>query len=376
MRCRQIRALIAVTAVSTAVLSYPNPAFADSVREKQWYLQALKLAEANDITDGKGVVVAILDTGISPHVDLRKNLLPGTSVISTGYVNGEGDPNGHGTAIASLIAAHGRGSDRGVIGVAPSAKLMPVRLFDKQARGDSIHAAQAIEWAANHGSKVINFSAAVAPSLALKSAMEVARNRDVLVVAAVGNQGQDVVAAYPAATPGVLAVGASDKAGKPADFSVPVSYVQICAPGVDMEAAYGKSQYSNDEGTSQATAIVSGAAALIRAKFPAISAQEVIHRLTATATDNGPPGRDDKCGYGELNIVKALTAKVPPLATASSAPPPTSAAPSAATAAAPQSGPKASGSAPIVIGGLILAALVGGLAAILVFRRRRSPTAR
>jgi type VII secretion-associated serine protease mycosin len=329
------------------------------------------MAEANAISKGEGVVVAVLDTGVSPHIDLRQNLLLGTSVISSGQADGQSDPNGHGTAMASLIAAHGRNSGVGVIGVAPAAKILPVRIADKQGRTDSIDAAEAVEWAANHGARIINFSGAVAPSIALRAAMEVARRNDVLVVAAAGNRSQDVVSAYPAAMPGVLAVGASDRSGKSAGFSVSVKYVQICAPGVNMEAAYGKNQYSNDRGTSQATAIVSGAAALVRAKFPKLSAQEVIHRLTATATDNGPAGRDDKCGYGVLNIVKALIANVPPLEATSSPTSPPSAAPATSVAAAPHSG-ETSGSAPAIVGWLVAALLVGGLAAFLLVRRRRS----
>ena len=209
----------------------------------------------------------------------------------------------------------------------------------------------------------------------MQKAINLAHDKDVLVVAAVGNKEQDVVAAYPAAMPGVLAVGASDRAGKPADFAVTSKAVQICAPGVEIEGAYLNNKYWNGNGSSQATAIVSGAAALIRAKFPDLSAQDVIHRLTATADDNGPPGRDEKCGYGVLNIVKALTANIPPLQTASSGPPPAGAAPSASAVAAPNS-QKASGSGSAVIGALAVAILVGGLAALLVVRRRRSATAR
>lgn len=375
MTYRKTEAILAVTVVCAGFLLHADPALADQVRQKQWHLRALRVAQANEISTGQGVVVAILDTGVSRHVDLRRNLLPGTSVISSGYANGEGDPNGHGTAIASLIAAYGHGDEAGVIGIAPSAKLMPIRLFDKEARGDSIHAAKAVEWAANHGAKVINFSAAVAPSLALQSAMEVARERDVLVVAAAGNRDDDVVAAYPAAMPGVLAVGASDRGGRPADFSLSVKYVQICSPGVDIEAAYGNDEYSTDEGTSQAAAITSGAAALLRAKFPDLSAQDVIHRLTATATDNGPPGRDDKCGYGVLNIVKALTANIPPLATASASAPPVSVMPSASAGAARRT-ENTGGRALIAISGLVVAALVGGLAALLARRRRHGQRTR
>jgi subtilisin family serine protease len=209
----------------------------------------------------------------------------------------------------------------------------------------------------------------------MQDAIKLAHDKDVLVVAAAGSKDQDVVAAYPAAMPGVLSVGASDRHGRAADIAVSSKTVQICAPGVKIEGAYPKNRYISGNGSSAATAIVSGAAALIRAKFPGLSAQDVIHRLTATATDNGPPGRDDKCGYGVLNIVKALTANVPPLQSTSSGPPPTSAAPRTSAAAAPQS-KKANRSTPAVIGGLAVAAVVGGLAAFLLIRRRRPPSTR
>jgi type VII secretion-associated serine protease mycosin len=334
----------------------------------------LNVATANRLSTGRGVVVAVVDSGVFPHKDLRRNLLPGASVTKYGAENGQSDPVGHGTNMASLIAAHGRGDHLGVIGIAPAARILPVIDTNPDGTGNSSLSAEAIKWAANHGADIINFSGAVGPSFGMQDAIKLTHDKDILVVAAVGNKDQDVVAAYPAAMPGVLAVGASDRAAEPAKLAVSSKAVQICAPGVGIEGAYPNNSYVSGNGSSAATAIVSGAAALIRAKFPDLSAQEVIHRLTATATDNGQPGRDDKCGYGELNIVKALTANVPPLATASSTPPPSSTAP---TASAPKPGHKASSSStPIIIGGLVAAALIGGLAAVLVFRRRRSPTAR
>jgi type VII secretion-associated serine protease mycosin len=321
--------------------------------------------------------VAVIDTGVYPHVDLRKNLLKGTSLLPGGQKDGRSDPNGHGTKMASLIAAHGRGNQSGVVGIAPAAKILPVQDTDAQGRGGSATAGEAIQWAATHGADIVNFSGAVGPSFELQAAMKVADGEDVLVVAAVGNKGQDVVAAYPAAMPGVLGVGASDKSGKHAAVSVPSKNVQICAPGVAIEGAKPTDRYSIGQGTSDSTAIVSGAAALVRAKFPDLPAQEVIHRLTATATDIGKPGRDNECGYGVLNIVKALTADVPPLAgaaTPTDTPPTTQ--PPAPTAAAPDPGPKSAGSnTAAVIGGVILVLLlVGGLFALLGIRRRKAQT--
>ncbi|MET0423570.1 MAG: S8 family serine peptidase, partial [Actinoplanes sp.] len=168
-----------------------------------------------------------------------------------------------------------------------------------------------------------------------------------------------------------------------AKFSIRGDNIGICAPGVDIMAAEPESRYAKVDGTSPATAIVSGAAALVRAKFPDLSAADVIHRLTATADDNGPPGRDDQCGFGVLNIVKALTADVPPLnsadATASVTPSaaapgattPTAAGPATTPVAAPETEPASSNTTLIVgaLGGLVV---VGGLVAFLLLRRRRA----
>jgi type VII secretion-associated serine protease mycosin len=369
----KISAAGSVLLVSAAAVLFAGPAEADRIRNDEWHIRSLRVAQANQISTGKGVVVAVIDSGVYPHVDLRNNLLNGMSVISGSGDNGKRDPDGHGTKMASLIAAHGRPGGTGVVGIAPGAKILPVRVSDAEGRGNSISAGKAIQWAANHGAKVINFSGAVAPSQPLQSGMKIAEGKDVLVVAASGNVGQDVVAAYPAAMPGVLAVGASDKAGKHAAISVPTKQVQICAPGVEIEGAKPPDRYSIGEGTSDSTAIVSGAAALVRSKFPQLSAQEVIHRLTATATDIGKPGRDDECGFGVLNIVKALTAVVPPLESSAAPITPPSQRPPTTTAAASQPDTKpASSNTPAVVGGIVIALMVGGLAAFLVARRRRS----
>jgi subtilisin family serine protease len=173
-----------------------------------------------------------------------------------------------------------------------------------------------------------------------------------------------------------LAVGAIDRSGKHATFSTTGPETQICAPGADITAPEPTNKYVKIDGTSPATAIVSGAAALVRAKFPQLSAQEVIHRLTATATDVGKPGRDDECGFGILNIVKALTADVPPLQTSTTATPSataTNAAPAATTppGAQPQTTPTSKTTVFVVLGVIVVLGL-GGLFAFLASRRRKT----
>jgi subtilisin family serine protease len=148
-----------------------------------------------------------------------------------------------------------------------------------------------------------------------------------VVVAAVGNAPEVSQVVYPAAYPGVVAVAGVDKDGNHAGFSVTGPEVVLSAPAVAMKSTGPGGQYrTGTGGTSDATAIVAGAAALVRAKFPSLSAVEVIHRLTATAIDKGPRGRDDQYGYGIVNLVGALTADVPPLRPSSSPTPSTPAA--------------------------------------------------
>jgi type VII secretion-associated serine protease mycosin len=372
----QVAAVALSVAGSTAL--FAAPAQASSIRDDQWHLKYLKIATAHAITKGAGITVAVIDTGIDPHPDLRRNLLQGKSVASGAKSDGRSDQDGHGTNMAGLIAAHGTNARDSALGIAPEAKLLPFNA-GKLAGGSEF--AEGIEWASTHGAKVINVSAAGGPNIALNEAVKIATDNDVVVVAGSGNIGQTTIFGYPAALPGVLAVGAVDRSGKRAKFSTSGAEQGLCAPGVDITSTDTKGRWATQDGTSPATAIVSGAAALVRAKFPELSAAEVIHRLEATATDNGKPGRDDDCGFGVLNVVKALTADVPPLAgsttttAAPTAPPATTTAPASGSGsgnAAPDSTPASSNTAAIVGGGVILL-LFGGLIALLVNRRRKNP---
>jgi type VII secretion-associated serine protease mycosin len=360
-----------------------TPAHADRARNSQWHLKSLKIDQAHKITRGAGVTVAVVDTGVDPHPDIRRNLLPGTTVVEGDKGNGQIDQDGHGTMMAGIIAAHGRSPQGGVLGIAPEAKILPIRHSKPGDNGGSINVAAGIEWAVAHNADVINVSLATGPTSVLDSAIGRAAENDVVVVAGSGNRRTQLLFAYPAAMPGVLAVGASDRSGEVADLTVTGKPMGICAPGIDIYSTGNKKDYYRSSGTSDATAVVSGAAALVRAKFPDLSAPEVIHRLTATAKDNGKPGRDDQCGFGVLDVVKALTADVPPLA----GPTPSSAAPSATGPASPTAGPTAAGAGsgnaapdlmpagndtPAVIGGGVVIVLFGGLIALLVARRRRN----
>lgn len=372
-----LNAAAGVIALAAATVIPAHPAHADSFRDDQWYLRSLKVSQAQAISKGAGVTVAIVDTGVYPHPDLQHNLLSGINEV-TGASDGRTDQAGHGTNMAAIIAAHGRNSRDGVLGIAPSAKILPIKISNKVNSMPSQLMAKGIDWATQHGAKVINVSAVTGPAFELDDAVSAAIKADTVVVAGVGNSSQTLLIGYPAAIDGVLAVGAVDRNNKLASFSIKDSKVQICAPGVGITTAQPKNKYSDVDGTSPSTAIVSGAAALVRAKFPQLSAQDVIHRLTATADDIGPPGRDNQCGFGVLNIVKALTANVPPLESTASASP--SATATASTAAVPTTAPAGSNGAqnstpsssntPVVVGGVVFGlALVGAL--LFLARRRR-----
>jgi len=173
---------------------------------------------------------------------------------------------------------------------------------------------------------------------------------------------------YPAAYPEVLAVGGSDRNGNRAAVSVTGPELDILAPAVDIYSTSYNGKYRKGTGTSDAAAIVAGAAALVRSKYPNLSAAEVVHRLTATAVDKGAPGRDDEYGYGVLDIVAALTADVPPLALESAtASAPTDAGPTPTAVAEPEGQPANN---PVVVTiGLLVAA--GAIATLLFLRLRR-----
>jgi type VII secretion-associated serine protease mycosin len=370
-RHRAVRLAVGVLTLSIVGVS-ASPAAADSVRDGQWYFKTLNVDAAHKITQGNGVVVAVLDSGVrADHPDLRDAVLPGFDTAPSFAGDGRDDSSGHGTSMAGLIAGRGHGKSSGVVGIAPAAKILPVKI-PLGSLASETETNTAIKWATDHGARVMNLSFGSKDSSRERKVIADAQAADVVLVAASGNLPDDDTI-YPGAYPDVLTVGAVDRDGKVAKFSVTGPQVDLVAPGVDITSPYKdvNGGYYTGYGTSQATAIVSGAAALVRAKFPDLSAAEVIHRLTATATDKGPPGRDDQYGYGVLNIVGALTADVPPLQP-SAAPAATAGNPANPPAAAPKT-ERASAVSPLLwaAGGVALL-LLAGLVIALIARSRRS----
>ncbi|MDG4779177.1 type VII secretion-associated serine protease mycosin [Micromonospora sp. WMMD961] len=296
-----------------AAPSNPSPTGVERVRQDQWHLGYLNATQAQRINKGRGVIVAVPDTGVAPHPDLSENLLAGTDIIADGRDDGQQDQNSHGTGMAGIIAAHGRPGNIGALGIAPESRILPIRTSRTDQDGDSDHLAIAIEYAIAQGAAVVSISSVAGPSTRLQRAVEAAVQANVIVIAGAGNKPRDTFVRFPAAYPGVVAVGGIDRNGNRAAISVTGPEIDVVAPAVDIYSTSLDGKYRKGTGTSDATAIVAGAAALIRSKYPYLPAREVAHRLTATAIDKGPPGRDDEYGYGVIDLVAALTADVPPL---------------------------------------------------------------
>ncbi|GIG91676.1 S8 family serine peptidase [Plantactinospora endophytica] len=354
----------AVCGLLVALVGAP-PAVADATRNRQWHLRALDVARAHQITQGAGVVVAVLDTGVRDHKDLTGNVLTGVDVTGAD-TDGRQDTDGHGTAMAGLIAGHGHGSGNadGVLGIAPRAKVLPVRTV-RTKFGAGADLPRAIREAVQRKAGVVSLSLSAGAGESLKQAVQEALAADVVLVAAAGNRPDDGFVGYPAAYPGVLAVGATGRDGKLAPISVTGDSVGLVAPGVDIASTSRTGAYQLSNGTSNSTAIVAGAVALVRAKYPDLSAAEVVHRLTATATDRGAKGRDPEYGHGALDLVEALTADVAP-AGAQASPDSATTPPADGTSPAVAAPPSDDGSelrlssAAYAIGGLCLLLVLAG----------------
>ncbi|MBO0517032.1 S8 family serine peptidase, partial [Streptomyces beijiangensis] len=229
-----------------------------------------------------------------------------------------------GTAMAGIIAGHGHGAGRedGVLGIAPEAKILPVRVIlestdpaRKQARSSKGSAlAEGIRWAADHGADVINLSlgddsASAHPEATEDAAVQYALAKGAVVVASAGNGGEDGDhISYPAAYPGVIAVAAVDQNGTHASFSTRHWYATVSAPGDAVVIADPDRKYYKGWGTSAASAYVSGAVALLRAAHPKLTPAQIKKLLTDTARNAPQGGRDDARGYGFIDPRAAIAA--------------------------------------------------------------------
>ncbi|MFF3867518.1 S8 family serine peptidase [Micromonospora sp. NPDC001898] len=324
--------LALVTAAGAGLLAGPAPArAADTVRGLQWYLDTLRIPEAHKLTKGKGVTVAVVDGGVhAAHPDLKGQVLRGTSLSKDVPADGRSDPdreNGHGTKMAGIIAGRGGGSMH-QLGIAPEAKILPVALGLPR----DWDIAGGIRWAADHGADVINLSVGVTGSdPQVTEAVRYALGKGAVLVAAAGNRRTDRAVPLPANIPGVLAVGATGRTGSLWSGSVTGPEVGLTAPGEriigPVPPPVSPNGYGVTDGTSDATAVVSGIAALVRSRYPDLDAADVVNRLVRTARDQGARGRDPEYGFGAVDVLAVLTRSVPkadanPLLTGASPTPP------------------------------------------------------
>ena len=340
-----LMALALAGGASTAALTLAAPAHADSWRDKEYWLAESGITKAWDVSKGAGVKVAVIDSGVDGrHPDLGGVLAGGADISGAGKANGQesiGAKPEHGTLVATMLAGRGHqapeatakpsasatGPDAGpaagpdgVVGVAPEAQLLSVSTWLGSAnpggKSDQDQIPEAVRWAVDNGARVINISlGSTSPEWpqSWDAAFLYAEQKDVVIVAAAGNRvGGNVQVGAPATIPGVLTVAGLDRTGAASiDSSSQGISIGVAAPAEDLVGGLPGGGYADWAGTSGATPIVSGVAALIRSKWPEMSASQVINRIVTTAKDAGAPGKDPLYGFGVLNAEAALKADVP-----------------------------------------------------------------
>ena len=324
--------------------------FEDQWAVKMNVLTPEVLAELQPVADSEPVVVAVIDTGLAwNHRDIGVDRLWFNSgEIPTNNIDDDGngyvddivgwnffdqsnlpwDTNGHGTLVAGIIGA-GQSNDRGIAGINPHVRLMVLKAMDEAGNGYASQVAEAIVYAANNGAQIINLSVGGEQlTLTEQIAIDYARSRNVLVVAAAGNENIELEDYGPGGADGVLTVAASDRNNRRQLTSNWGTAVDLTAPGVDvlgpraigtdLLAQAGHDGYTAEAhvvgddkayyratGTSFSTAIVSGAASLLLAANPSLSADELERKLTQSAMDIDVEGMDQFTGYGLLDLLAA-----------------------------------------------------------------------
>ncbi|MFJ8887007.1 type VII secretion-associated serine protease mycosin [Streptomyces sp. NPDC102402] len=333
------RRLLTATA-ATAVLLVTLPALPAAAEDptqctfpsekyagRPWALQRVLMDELWEQSTGKGVRVAVIDTGVDvKNPQLTKAVDTGSgrnlldrdlkdengNKLERGKENGTTDRVGHGTKVAGIIAAR-EAKGTGFTGLAPDATIIPIQQNDAEGHGTAESLAAAIRYAADDAdADVINISQdtadAVEPTPLLEEAVNAALAKEIVVVASAGNDGLggNVKKTYPASYDGVLAVAASDRNNERAAFSQSGDFVGIAAPGVDMVSTVPGGGHCSDNGTSFSAPYVAGVAALIKAKHKDWTQKQIVAQIEQTA-ERSVAGHDQLVGWGVVDPVRALT---------------------------------------------------------------------
>jgi subtilisin len=266
-----------------------------------WGVERVGAPRAWPVSRGRGVRVAVIDTGVNAnHPDLKEAVRGGVNVIDPGAP--PADDNGHGTHVAGIIGA--RDNQVGVVGVAPEAELYAVKAFDGHGSGAISNIISGLQWCLDNGMRVVNMSFGGNKNRALGRALQAALDAGLVLVAAAGNNGRPDSVDYPASHPGVIAVSALDAGDTLARYSSRGPEVDLAAPGSRILSTYGDG-YRELSGTSMAAPHVSGVAALVLSRWPGVTGDDVERRLKESATPLPSLGRDEQ-GAGLVNAPAAL----------------------------------------------------------------------
>jgi subtilisin family serine protease len=308
----------------------------DPYMGSEWHTTKIGAPAAWDLSQGAGVTIAILDTGVDgTHPDLAARMVPGWNFYSNSADTT--DVQGHGTAVAGSAAATTNNA-LGIAGIAGSAKIMPIRVTDANGSAYASTIAQGITYAADHGARVANVSIdGVAASSTTISAAQYMKSKGGLVVVAAGNAG---VNANIAATTSMIPVSATDSNDALTSWSSYGSYVALAAPGLNIWTTQRGGAYWSCWGTSFSSPITAGVVALMMAAQPSLPSTQIESLLYSTAVDLGAPGRDISFGYGRINAAAAVQAAAGAVSNVDTQPP-------TAAIGAPLAGSVVSGLVPV-----------------------------
>lgn len=273
----------------------------------QYHLAKIQAPAAWDVTTGSAnLVVAVVDSGVNAaHPDLAGKVLTGYDFVAND--NNPNDENGHGTAVAGVVAPASN-NGLGIAGVAWANPILPVRVLDAAGSGSYSAICNGITYAADQGARIINMSfGGTSSSSALQDSINYAWSKKCVLIAAAGNNGNNT-AFYPAACNNVVAVSATDPNDVRPTWSNYGTYVDVSAPGVDILSLYGADQYAAWNGTSFSSPVTSGVAALMASANPGLTNVELVDLLLKNSDDIGTAGYDVYYGYGRVNASRAVNA--------------------------------------------------------------------